>query len=111
MGKKLEGNGLWEGSRMMLPEHKIRIISDERETLRRSKPVLDEQKLEEIERTLALSLRSHLRVAVVLFDPFENTVLKGFVTSIHSHSRELKLQWGEEWKWIDVDNIVEVYIV
>lgn len=23
--KKLEGNGLWESSRMMLPEHKVRI--------------------------------------------------------------------------------------
>lgn len=111
MGKKLQGNGLWEGSRMMLPEHKIRIIKDEQETLRRTKPVLDEQKLEEIESLLALSLRNHIRVTVVLFDPFENKVLSGFVTSIHTHSREIKLQWAEEWKWIDVDSIVEVYVV
>lgn len=109
MGKKLEGNGLWEGSRMMLPEHKTRIIREERETLRRVKPILDEQKLEEIERALALSLRNHIRVTVVQFDPFENKALSGFVTSIHTHSREIKLQWGEEWKWIDVDSIVEVY--
>lgn len=111
MGKKLEGNGLWEGSRMMLPEHKIRIISDERETLRRIQPILDEQKLEEIECTLALSLRSHVRVTVVLFDPFENKLMSGFVTSIHTHSREFKLQWAEEWKWIEVDTVVEAYIV
>ncbi|ULO08967.1 YolD-like family protein [Paenibacillus sp. 19GGS1-52] len=111
MGKKLEGNGLWEGSRMMLPEHKIRIISDERETLRRVQPILDEQKQEEIECTLALSLRSHVRVTVVLFDPFENKLMSGFVTSIHTHSREFKLQWAEEWKWIEVDNVVEAYIV
>mgnify|MGYP001201200028 CR=1 FL=1 len=111
MGKKLEGNGLWEGSRMMLPEHKIRIISDERETLRRIQPILDEQKQEEIECTLALSLRSHVRVTVVLFDPFENKLMSGFVTSIHTHSREFKLQWAEEWKWIEVDNVVEAYIV
>ncbi|MRN55602.1 YolD-like family protein [Paenibacillus monticola] len=111
MGKKQEGNGLWEGSRMMLPEHKIRIISDERETLRRVQPILDEQKQEEIECTLALSLRSHVRVTVVLFDPFENKLMSGFVTSIHTHSREFKLQWAEEWKWIEVDNIIEAYIV
>lgn len=109
MGKKLEGNGLWEGSRMMLPEHKIRIISDERETLRQ--PILDEQKQEEIECTLALSLRSHVRVTVVLFDPVENKLMNGFVTSIHTHSREFKLQWAEEWKWIEVDHVVEAYIV
>lgn len=111
MGKKLEKNGLWESSRMMLPEHKVRIIRDEREMLRRIKPILDEQKLEEIECTLALSLRSHVRVTVVLFDPFENTTTSGFVTSIHTHSREFKLQWAEEWKWINVDDLVEVYIV
>ncbi|MFE4711210.1 YolD-like family protein [Paenibacillus sp. NPDC056722] len=111
MGKKLEGNGLWESSRMMLPEHKNRIISDERETLRRIQPVLDEQKQEEIESTLALSLRSHVCVTVILFDPFENEVVSGFVTSIHTHSREIKLQWAEEWKWIRVDQIVEAYIV
>lgn len=111
MSKKLEGNGLWESSRVMLPEHKSRNIRDERETLRRGKPVLDEQKLEEIECTLALSLRNHVRVTVVLFAPFENKLLSGFVTSIHTHSREFKLQWAEEWKWINVDELVEVYIV
>jgi hypothetical protein len=26
--KKLEGNGLWEGSRMIMPEHKNRILDD-----------------------------------------------------------------------------------
>ncbi|OKP89876.1 hypothetical protein A3844_04240 [Paenibacillus helianthi] len=111
MGEKLEGNRLWESSRMMLPEHKSRIWNDKREMLRRMKPVLNEQKLEEIEFTLALSLRSHVRVTVVLFDAFENKQLNGFVTSIHTHSREIKLQWAEEWKWIDVDDIVEAYIV
>ncbi|MNC22969.1 YolD-like protein [compost metagenome] len=111
MSKKLEDSGLLESSRMMLPEQKSRISREELETLRRGKLVLDAQKLEEIECTLALSLRTHVRVTVVLFDPFENKLLNGFVTSIHTHSREIKLQWAEEWKWINVDDIVEVYIV
>lgn len=101
MGKKLEGSGLWESSRMNWG----------RESLHRIKPVLDKQKLEEIECTLALSLRSHVRVTVVLFDSAQNTLQSGFVTSIHTHSREIKLQWAEEWKWINVDDIVEAYIV
>lgn len=111
MGKELEEYGLWESSRVLLPEHKSRIPKDEREMLDRGKPVLDEQKLEEIECTLALSLRSHVRVTVVLHDPCGNKQLNGFVTSIHTHSREIKLQWAEEWKWIRVDDIVEAYIV
>ncbi|WP_379161304.1 YolD-like family protein [Paenibacillus sp. sgz5001063] len=111
MGKKLEGNGLGMSSRMMLPDHTSRIRNEELETLHRGKPFLDKQKLEEIEYTLALSLRSHVRVTLVVFDAFEKKLLNGFVTSIHTHSREIKLQWAEEWKWIDVDNIVEAYIV
>jgi hypothetical protein len=43
MVKKLES--IWDCSRMMLPEHKIRIISDERgkQWRDRKKPVLDGQ--------------------------------------------------------------------
>lgn len=109
MGRKLEGNGLWESSRMMLPEHKSRIIRDERETARRVKPVLDPQRLEELERLLAQSLREHVKITVVLFDPFDDERLSGFVTSIHAHSREIKLQWAEEWRWIGLSDIVDVY--
>lgn len=109
MGRKLEGNGLWESSRMMLPEHKSRIIRDERETARRVKPVLDPQRLEEMECLLAQSLREHVKITVVLFDPFDDECLSGFVTSIHAHSREIKLQWAEEWRWIGLSEIVDVY--
>ncbi|WP_310829682.1 YolD-like family protein [Paenibacillus pedocola] len=111
MSKKLEDRGLLEHSRMMLPEHKRRISNEELETLRRGQLILDAQKVEEIECTLALSLRTHVRVTVILYDPSGNKLLNGFVTSIHTHSREIKLQWAEEWKWINVDDIVEVYIV
>ncbi|MEK3669652.1 MULTISPECIES: YolD-like family protein [unclassified Paenibacillus] len=111
MGKKLEGNNLWDSNRTVLPEQ-MRVISrGERETWQSVRPVPDEHKLEEIEHTLALSLRSHVRVTVVLFDPLEHKLLSGFVTSIHTHSREIKLQWAEEWKWLNVDDIVDAYIV
>ncbi|MDT3426444.1 hypothetical protein J2Z22_001970 [Paenibacillus forsythiae] len=109
MGKKLEGNGLWESSRMMLPEHKSRILEDRKEMLRRQQPVLDDQKQEEMERMLMLSLREHVRVTVVLFGSFEDVRLSGFVTSIHAHTREIKLQWADEWKWIGLDCIIDVY--
>ncbi|WP_025692832.1 YolD-like family protein [Paenibacillus zanthoxyli] len=109
MGKKLEGNGLWESSRMMLPEHKQRILEQQREVLRREPPVLDDQKREEMERMLTLSLREHVRVTVVLFDSYEDVRLSGFVTSIHAHSREIKLQWADEWRWIGLDCIIDVY--
>lgn len=110
MGKKLEDNGLAERRRIISAymEQSGRV---ERETWHSLRPVLDEQKVEEIEHTLALSLRSHVRVTVELYDPLERRRLSGFVTSIHTHSREFKLQWAEEWKWLRVDDVVEAYIV
>lgn len=109
MAKKLEGSGSWES--VMPLEQRSRMIRDEREAWRRVKTVPDEQKLEEIECTLALSLRAHVRVTVVISGSFENKQLSGFVTSIHTHSREFKLQWRGEWKWVNVDDILEIYIV
>ncbi|MEK4462010.1 MULTISPECIES: hypothetical protein [Paenibacillus] len=38
--KKLEGNGLWEGSRMIMPEPKNRILDDSLKEEVRSKPDL-----------------------------------------------------------------------
>ncbi|UQZ32840.1 YolD-like family protein [Paenibacillus sp. PK3_47] len=111
MGKKLNGSGLRESGRMMIPEHNSLMIQDKKETWRRVRPVLDEEKLEEIECTLGLSLRAHVRVTVIISGPFENKQLSGFVTSIHTHTREFKLQWAEEWKWINVDDIADAYIV
>lgn len=49
MGKKLEGNGLWESSRIILPEHKegyLRLMKDRQ---RRGKPELDDQEVQLIE--------------------------------------------------------------
>lgn len=103
MGEKLE-----ENSRRMLPEYKGRMILEERETACRVKPVLEEQKLGEIQDALARSLRSHVRVTVVLFEPEADRICSGFVTSIHAHSRELKLQWAGDSEWIRVDDIMEV---
>lgn len=49
MTKKLEGNGLWESSRMMLPEHKETIIYKQHEEGRKQRPELDAQEIELIE--------------------------------------------------------------
>lgn len=55
MGKKLQGNGLFESSRMILPEHAARIRQHYVEETRRSKPVLDSQEIEQIEQALVNS--------------------------------------------------------
>src|SRR5438445_477524 len=50
--KKLEGNGFWESSRMMLPEHKVRINELAIEQKKRQRIELDEQEWEDVSRTV-----------------------------------------------------------
>jgi len=105
--KKLEGNGLWESSRMMLPEHKETIIRRQLEEGRRERPILDLQEMELIESALAESFHEHRQVTVRLFDEYGDTELVGIVVLIHTFRREIKLSiTEEEWHWIKIDDIV-----
>lgn len=90
--KKLEGNGLWESSRMMLPEHKETIIRRQLEEGRKDRPTLDPQEMELIEQTLAESFHAHRRIKVRLFDEYEDIELTGTVSVIHTYRREISLQ-------------------
>lgn len=45
MSKKLQGNGLWESSRMMLPEHRTQILKSNKEIIKVKMPVLHEDEI------------------------------------------------------------------
>lgn len=106
--KKLEGNGLLESSRMMLPEHKQRIIQDEREQQRIEKPVLDEQEWELIDIALYHSMEDHAPVTLTLYDPFKELLYKGIVMQVDRQLKRIKLRWSDEdWDWIDMSDIIK----
>ncbi|MFB4321642.1 YolD-like family protein [Priestia sp. BR_2] len=106
---KLDGNGLWESSRMMLPEHRETIIRRQLEEGRKDRPTLDPQEIELIEQALAESFYEHRTLTVRLFDEYENTELTGIVVLIHTFRREIKLSITEgDWQWIKVDEITSV---
>ncbi|MGW8823378.1 YolD-like family protein [Paenibacillus lautus] len=108
---KLDGNGLWESSRMMLPEHKETIIRRQLEEGRKDKPVLDPQEMELIEQALAESFHMHRKIKVRLFDEYEDMELIGTVSVIHTYRREIKLATGvSEWEWIKIDDITSASV-
>lgn len=105
--KKLEGNGLWESSRMMLPEHKTAIIRQQYEEGRRTRPTLDSQEMELIESSLMESYYDHRTITLRVFDEFEDIEFTGIVTTIHTYRREIKLSIRTgEWEWIRIDDIL-----
>ncbi|RUT39487.1 YolD-like family protein [Paenibacillus anaericanus] len=107
MSKKLQGNGLWESSRMMLPQHKEMIQESKKDYSKKKKPDLDEQEIHQIEQLLAKSFRDHRSITIWLFDEYQNIELRGIVTVVQTYRREIKLAIGvDEWQWIKIDDII-----
>lgn len=61
------GNKLWEGSRMFLPEHKQALLKRKKNQQKESKPLLDEQQLEEMNQRILFSKTHHLPVRITFF--------------------------------------------
>lgn len=82
--KKLEGNGLWESSRMMLPEHKDQILlrNKREDNFQGNRPELDDSELEHIIRIVQNSLQYSIPVKVRLYDPQEVLIVAGIVEKI-----------------------------
>lgn len=104
--KKLEGNGLWEGSRMIMPEHKNRILSDAQMEEVRSKPELDPQALEEIQQILAQSMEDHSPITLTMFDAYKEKSVHGIVMRVDQQLRQVKFRHDGEWDWIKLEDVI-----
>ncbi|WP_165921270.1 YolD-like family protein [Paenibacillus albiflavus] len=108
MGKKLEENGLFESSRMMLPEHAAEIRRHRDVLKHRVKPELDEQQLEIISRELTESYMNQSEIMIVLFDRIEDREEVGVVTKIDQQLKRVRLQKVDDWDWINLADIMRV---
>lgn len=107
--KLLDGNGLWESSRMMLPEHKYAINRKQHEEGRKVKPILDGQEFELIETAIFESFQEHRMITIQLFDEYNDVQLTGIVTVIQTYRREIKLSIESGgWEWIKIEDIISV---
>jgi hypothetical protein len=103
--KKLEGNGLWESSRMMLPEHKSAINRQLFELQRRERIELDEQERELINQALADSLQQRNPIALKLFHPIEELNVIGVIDRVDV--RQGRFAVDGEWFWIiDIERVL-----
>ncbi|MFB5269259.1 YolD-like family protein [Paenibacillus enshidis] len=109
MSKKLEANGVFESSRMILPEHREAYQAYMREQERRGKPTLDDQEMQLIEQALIESYNRRVPITVVVFNPFDDEELRGIVTHVNTSLREVKLVRGDEdYSWIKLEEIISV---
>lgn len=72
----VDGN-IFEGMRLILPEHRVVMHQQAMEAKKRKMPTLDEDAWAEIEYVLQEAMEYRLPVAVTLFQPLEDQVLIG----------------------------------
>ncbi|PYE52476.1 YolD-like family protein [Paenibacillus barcinonensis] len=106
MGKRLEGNGIYESSRMIMPEHREAMLQQEKEQQRKGKPILDEQAIEEIVRTLAESYHEKTTVDLVVFSPFDDEHYSGVVIGINQSRGKVNLLLEDGEKEITIAEII-----
>ncbi|MDB5054806.1 MAG: hypothetical protein JWM44_2856 [Bacilli bacterium] len=110
MSKKLEKNGMWESSRMMLPEHREEILKENKKVHKRIRPHMHEEELEIISSEIYRSYRLNEEIELVLFDDYEDIHYTGIVIRMDQFNRVIKIQSGEDYAFIKMDDIVKVIV-
>jgi len=108
MSKKLEKNGQWESSRMMLPEHREAILEQNRSLKKRVKPDMDEQVQEEILRAIGVSMWLFLPMTFVLFNEVVDHELTGIAIKIDTTNHMVRVSGTQDESWIRFSDIVGV---
>jgi hypothetical protein len=108
MSKKLEKNGMWESSRMMLPEHREEILKENKKVHKRIRPHMHEEEQEIILNEIYKSYRLNEEIELVLFDDYEDIHYSGIVIRIDTFSRVIKIQSGEDYAFIKMDDICQI---
>ncbi|MFK0524724.1 YolD-like family protein [Paenibacillus illinoisensis] len=110
MASKLAGNGLYEGSRLILPEHREAYLAEMEKQKRRGQPELDDQEVQEIERKIVESYNRRCTIDLVLFNPFFDEELSGVVVGLNVGRREVKLMLDEEFRWVKLAEITSASV-
>lgn len=101
--KKLQGNGLWESSRMMLMEHRDAIIHRSMESKHKQIPIIDEQKKEEINQILLQAFQEKMEIKISYFHEKDFTTMTGMITCLDTVKQRIKIYDN----WIECNLIQE----
>jgi hypothetical protein len=106
-GKKLQNNGLWESSRMMLPEHK-EAITKHRESLlfRKTRPELDEAETERIARLIAASMATGCEAEWIIYRDFAETRRTGRVVWADPLTGQVRIAVPGGFEQVHVKDII-----
>ncbi|WP_336780651.1 YolD-like family protein [Paenibacillus illinoisensis] len=108
MSKKLQQNGLFESSRMMLPEHREAYILHQEQLAPRTRPSLDAQAAEEMSRLLSNSMMLGDAVTITLFHEHDDARFTGQVLKLDPTVRTLRLLTSNGTRDVQMNLITNV---
>lgn len=92
----------------MLPEHNSALADYNKHKLKKLKPTLDEQKLEELTYVINQSIQDERKVLITEFDEFENIIIEGRITRIDQKLRRLRVESDNEVVYIPLEDILQI---
>jgi hypothetical protein len=116
MGKKLEGNGMWESSRMMLPEHRESILESNRHLKDFERPTLDEQEIVFLNEALQKSIYTKCLIMLKVYDVYRYREITGTVVRMDYQLNQVKFLIDDhfveekEWEWIKLLDIIKAEV-
>lgn len=104
MSKKLTGNGLWESSRMILPEFREAYNAKTNELKKRTRPNIDFDEAAEIEQSVADAYNNKSEITIKVYDPFNDREETGVIEKVDRYGRRIYIAN----EWVKFDDIVGV---
>jgi hypothetical protein len=108
MSKKLEKNGLWESSRMMLPQHREAFIARQKEQHLPIMPDLHDDEFELIIRHIKESFYTHKPITVEWFRETKREYITGNVDAFDEQQQRVKIVHADSFTWIMIARISQV---
>jgi hypothetical protein len=91
---------------MILPEHKAGILRQQEEFRKKKRPILDEQRLEELSYIIREAVNEDREIRVRVFDEFEDGEISGRITKIEHNRIQVSSNWTKDW--IPIEDIVSI---
>lgn len=105
--KKLDSNGRWQ-TKFIIPEHKEALNRYELNSRRKKRPTFDVQRIEELEFVIQDSISEKTVVDVVVFEDFEDSTIRGVVSSVDVQLKRIKVQTDDGFQWIPLRDLIDV---
>lgn len=108
MAGKLHENGLWESSRMILPEHKEAILRQLDRLDVRERPEIDEQELELMGSRLMQAMYDEEEVSLLIYDEYQDNELTGRVVQVDPYKQRIRLENESSKEWVNIMDILRI---